>query len=66
MPWNNAITHFLRQTYPRHPPELVSALILLPKGSPGQPGLHLVTSVSEMQHGYLSSLKQRQYQAQDE
>lgn len=55
MPWNNADTHFLQQTYPRHPPGLASALILLPKYSLGQPGLHLVMSVSEMQHGYLNS-----------
>lgn len=53
--FNNAVTHFVQQTCPRHPPELVSAQILLPKCSPGQPALRWVTSVSEMQHAYLSS-----------
>lgn len=55
MPWQYAVTHFLQQTYPRHPPGLVSALTLLPKRSPGQSGLCLVIWVSEMQHAHLNS-----------
>ena len=47
-PWQYAFTHFLQQTYPRHPPGLATALTLLPKCSLGQSGLHLATSVSEM------------------